>query len=693
MIWVRRLIIWLPVVLLIFFGVAFVSVRYTPPRKLNQLTIGSIGEAKILNPILYTTTADSEVCAMVFRGLVKYDENINFTPDLAASWIITQRSTLFFRSDDEAARALSLLEDRRADWEQWKLREARREGSRVWLGFDKAGTAFEEWLWRTLETVNPLTVSFVRVNLKPNMTLEGARLTSAELLKRLADVPAYYTFVNTSLEFDLVVTGETTGLVERIQGLLGGSQSDAMGRCEVAETFRVLNEPEIVFRLRPGVRWHDGASFTARDVEFTYRMLMDEEIASPRRSDFELVRSVDVPDDYTVRIVYRKPYAPCLGSWGMGMLPRHILEGRDSKWWAANFNRRPVGVGPFRFDRWLSNQYIRLRRFDDYWEGKPHLEFVTIRSIPDMVALRLLFESGEIDFWGVDPHANKKFLDDPRYDVFQRVSQSYNYIGWNLRRPIFQDARVRRALAHAVNVPQMIEYVMYGQGERSTGPFPPQMWYANPNVKPLEYDPSKAAALLEEAGWKRSRDGILEKDGKRFEFTLITNHPNEVRKDIATLVQSDLGKLGIKVEVQLYEWAVFIAQYINKHEFDAMVLGWQLGFDYDQYQLWHSSQTGPGMLNHCHYVNRDVDRLLELARGEFDEARAKEYLWELHRRIYEDQPYLFLFVPMSTGAMRKGEFRVKRPDGRGGWIDEPIRITSLGFRIYQDWWYRVERMP
>jgi ABC-type transport system substrate-binding protein len=253
---------------------------------------------------------------------------------------------------------------------------------------------------------------------------------------------------------------------------------------------------------------------------------------------------------------------------------------------------------------------------------------------------------------------------------------------------MFQDAKVRRALAHAVNVPQMIEYILYGQGTQCTGIFPPQMWFANRSIKPYEYDPVKAKTLLAEAGWKPGPDGVLQKDGKKFEFTLITNHPNEIRKDIATLVQSDLKKIGIKVDVQLYEWAVFIAQYINKQDFDACVLGWSLSLDYDQYQLWHSSQAAGERLNFVSYKSKEVDRLLVLARSEFDEEKAKKYCHDLQRIIYEDQPYLFLDVPKSTGAMHRGSFRVKRPDGKGGWIDEPIRSTKLGFRMYQDWWYR-----
>lgn len=700
MIWIRRLIIAFPIALLLFFGVAFISVRVLPPKKLNQLTIGSIGEAKILNPILSTTTADSEITAMVFNGLVKYDENIEIVDDLAESWEITQTSTLFFDSEAKAAEALAVLNLQRGEWPTWNVTDAVADGKKLILRLSQAGTSYQESVLALLEKQSPLTVSFVRIRLNPKAESDGKPITTETFLPRIeAELKkaglfgrVHSHFVNTPHEFDLVVAGDTEPFLNVLNLALGASRGEnALGACEVAESFPALNEPEILFHLRKGVRWHDGRPFTARDVEFTYRAIMDPRYVSPRRPDYELVRSVEVLDDHTLRIVYRKPYAPCLLSWSIGMLPRHILEGKDSAWWAANFNRSPVGTGPFKFEKWLTNQYIRLRRNDDYFAGKPHLEFITVRVIPDMVALRLSFETGEVDFWGVEPHANKKFREDPRYEVFSRIAPQYSYIGWNLNRPLFQDVRVRRALAHAVNVPQIIEYIYYGQAMQATGPFPPNMWFANPNVKPYEYDPDQARALLAEAGWKPASDGVLQKDGKKFEFTLITNHPNEIRKDIATLVQSDLKKIGINVEVQLYEWAVFISQYINKQDFDACVLGWVLGYDYDQYQLWHSSQAKPGMLNHCSYKNKQVDRLLELARSEFDGQKAKEYLWDLHRIIYEDQPYLFIEVPMSTGAMRKGLFRVKRPDGKGGWIDEPVRSTKAGFRVYQEWWYRPQR--
>lgn len=703
MTWLRRLIIAFPIALLAFFGIAFMSVKVTPPKRLNQLTIGGIGEAKILNPILSTTTADSDINDALFHGLVKYDENINVVGDLADRWEVTQNSTIFFHSRIEAEQALHLLEQRRTNWPTWNVTSAKLDDTKLVLAIAKAGTSYQDSVLPLFEKLKVQPVSFVRVSIADGAKLDDQPATSRLLLSRivtevkltpgLAD-RIHSHFINTSSEFDLVVVGDADEIVKVANRLLkADAGKDALGQCEVAESFPVLNEPEIVFHLHHGVRWHDGKPFTARDVEFTFKALLDEQIASPRRSDYELVREFKVVDDYTVRVVYRKPYSPSLLSWSMGMLPRHILEGKDSKWWAGNFNRKPIGLGAYRFEEWKSNQYVRLGRYDDYFEGKPRLDSICYRVIPDMVALRLLFETGEVDYWGIEPHAIKSFLDNPRYDVFSRVSPAFEYVGWNLKRPIFQDRRVRQALAHAVNVQQMIDYILYGQGVQSTGPFPPQMWFCNPHVKPFEYNPQKARDLLAEAGWKPGPDGILQKDGKKFEFTLITNHPNEIRKDIATLVQADLKKIGIKVDVQLYEWAVFISSYVNKQDFDAIVLGWQLGYDYDQYQLWHSSQTKPGMLNHCSYVNKEVDRLLDTARSEFDEEKAKKSLWRLQEIIYEDQPYLFTFVPKSTTALHHNEYAVHRPDGKGGWVDEPLRSTKVGLGIYREWWYRPSLTP
>jgi len=452
-------------------------------------------------------------------------------------------------------------------------------------------------------------------------------------------------------------------------------------------------EPIIRFTLRDGVRWHDGVPFTSVDLAFTYRAIMNEKVASPRRSDFELVDSVETPDARTVVVRYKKPFSPALLSWMTAILPEHILGKLDPSKWPEAYNRAPVGTGPFKFGEWKTNEFIRLKRNPDYFLGSPWLDSVVFRVLPDPLTLQLAFQTRQVDFWNVDPWAVKGLQGDPRFDLFSAPGNAYNYIGWNLRRPIFQDLKVRQALAQAVNVPQMIKYILYGHGVQSTGIFTPQMWFFDSSVKPLAYNPEAAKKLLDEAGWKPGPDGIRMKDGKRFSFTLLANNGNEVRRDIATLVQDDLKQVGIEVKVEIYEWAVLLKRFVNKGEFDAIVLGWGLGYDFDQYSIWHSSQTHPEELNFVGFSDPKVDHLLTDLRQEYARPEIIRIAGELQQTIYGQQPYLFLFVPEGTEVMWKGAYRLHHPGPDGTWIDEPVHMTKAGWSYDMEWFYRPEYTP
>ncbi len=685
--WIRAAVFALPALLLALLAASFLSVRLLPPQKTNEMVIGGIGEAKVLNPILYTTGADADVLDFLFNGLLRYDEDLQVVGDLAEKWEQQQISTIFFTNATQAAAAAAQLEGMAAKWEAWGLTKPEIKGHALVLTLAEPGRAASEAIYESLDHEFVEGISIVRVELE-----SSARESAEHFMQQASSAPQIVRlWIDTSRAYEFTVSGEAQRVVSELEKHYAANPA-LKAEVKVTSTLPLLDEPEIIFNLRSGVRWHDGKPFTAEDVEFTYRMIMNESIASPRRPDYELIQSVQVLTPHQLRVVYRKPYSPALLSWMMGMLPKHILAGQSSQWWAENFNRHPIGTGPFKFAEWQTNEFIRLRRNDDYFLGPPHLESVALRVIPDPVAIRLAFETRQIDFWRIDEHAVGAFEHDPRFDLYPSPAPQYAYVGWNLRRPMFQDVKVRQALAHAVNVEAMIKYLLYGYGTQSTGIFPPQMWFFNDQVQPFGYDPERARELLADAGWTPGPDGVLQKDGKRFAFTLITNQGNEIRKDIATLVQADLRKIGIAVDVQIYEWAVFISQYINKHDFDACVLGWSLGYDYDQYQIWHSSQTDPEELNHVGYKNSRVDELLEEIRTEYDRDKIKAFAAELQQTIYHDQPYLFLHVPQVTAAMWKDSYRVRRPAGEK-WEEESVRSTKAGWSFYRSWFYKPEYAP
>jgi len=682
----RYFIYGLPVLLLALIAASFLNSAFLATSKKNEMSLGVLGEPSSLNPIQQADSAASQVFSTIFNGLLKYDENLEITGDLAKSWMLSQTTTVVFKDSASSSAAMKLVESWRPEWEGWKLEAARIEGNFLLLSFTEPGLATSQEIFGRLpkDSLQPLVT--LRVQVK-----ENARAVLEEFRKAHPAARIVRDWVESGAVFELTAVPETKPLIEAWLAEHGGGEVAYAGPVEF------LAEPLVVFTLRDRVRWHDGAPFTSRDVAFTYRAIMDDASASPRKPDFDLIQSIETPGLRTVRVTYRKPYSPALTSWMISILPAHLLEGKPQEWWAKNFNRHPVGTGPFRFGEWKTNEFIRVVRNPDYFAAPgPWLDAMVFRSLPDQLSLRLAFETRQVDFWSAEPWAVTAFEKDPRFTVFSSPSNAYTYIGWNLKRPLFQDERVRQALAHAVDIPSMVKYILYGHGTQSTGIFTPQMWFFNPDVVPFTYDPEKSRSLLDEAGWIPGPDGIRVKDGQRFSFTLITNNGNEIRRDIATLVQNGLKSIGIEVKVELYEWAVFLKNHVNKGDFDAIVLGWSLGAEYDQFQIWHSSQTNPEQLNVVGYKNPGVDKLLEEIRQEYNRDKIISMAARIQSLIYREQPYLFLYVPQGTSAMWNDSYRVCRPDGKGGWIESPVEMTKAGWSHWSDWFYRPEfksRLP
>ena len=410
----------------------------------------------------------------------------------------------------------------------------------------------------------------------------------------------------------------------------------------------------ITFSLRRGVKWHDGAEFTARDVLYTYRVTVDPATPTAYAEDFKQVKSVEAPDPHTVRVTYKQTFAPALASWGVAILPSHLLEGKDIM--KSPLSRKPVGTGPYILKEWVAGQKLVLEAFNEYFEGAPFISRLIYRIIPDSSTMYMEMKAGGIDMMGLSPVQFARQTDTQqfksRFNKFRYPAFSYTYLGYNLRNPLFTDKRVRQALTSAISKDEIIQGVLLGMGQVAKGPYKPGTWAWNPTVKDYDYNPQRAAQLLAEAGWtKKNSEGILVKDGRPFRFTILTNQGNEQRLKAAQIIQQRLKAVGIDVRIRVIEWASFITNFIDKRNFEAVLLGWTLGQDPDIFDVWHSSKTGAKELNFIGYRNKEVDRLIEEGRGTFDQEARKRCYWRIQQILAEDQPYTFLFVPDALPAV------------------------------------------
>jgi len=424
---------------------------------------------------------------------------------------------------------------------------------------------------------------------------------------------------------------------------------------DLAERWDVSEDgAQITFHLRKGVTWHDGTPFTAGDALFTYELMVDPKTPTAYANDFLQVEKAEVPDDYTFRVTYRRPFAPGLPSWGMGIVPAHLLKGEDIT--RTPLAREPVGTGPYVFQRWIQGQELLLRANPDYFEGEPYITEHKVRIIPDLATMFLELRAGGVDLMGLTPLQFKRQTVDQdfqsRFNRYTYLASNYTYMGFNLLDPKFQDKRVRQAIAHAINKEQIIEGVLLGLGEPASGPYKPGSWVHNPDVKQYPHDPERARLLLAEAGWSGGHaDGILRKEGQPFRFTILTNQGNETRQKTGVIIQSNLKQIGLDVQLRSIEWAAFLKEFVDKKNFEALILGWTIPPDPDLFDVWHSSKNRPGELNFISYRNEEVDRLIEQGRYTFDEDLRRQSYHRIQEILAEDQPYVFLYVPQALVAV------------------------------------------
>ncbi|MHA7878170.1 MAG: ABC transporter substrate-binding protein [Saccharospirillum sp.] len=414
-------------------------------------------------------------------------------------------------------------------------------------------------------------------------------------------------------------------------------------------------EPEISddgrlwrFELKPGVRFHDGTELTAEDVVFTYRRLMDEAVSGSIAGRFNLLERVEALNEHQVLFTLSEPDARFWSLAGYAVLPRHRFESAPMSEASAGSFSHPelIGSGPFRVRQWNGRQTLALAAFEDYHKGRPWLDRVTFRFADDVDILSQWQRQGALDLVQDIPVNQGPLVENATDWVVEATpAQRYDFIGYNLRNTLFEDARVRQALTHALDRQGLVASVMAGRATVAHAPVSPWSWAYNDAVPVFGHDPQRARRLLAQAGWSPGEDGILQKDGERFAFELLYNEGSHMRRQVGIRVQQHWADVGIEVTLRPVDWTGLLTRLqAPTARFDAVILAWPLVLDPDPSSIWHSREAEAG-LNRTGYSNPTVDALIIESLGALNQAERASHLAQIWSLLAQDQPYTFLWYP------------------------------------------------
>ena len=440
---------------------------------------------------------------------------------------------------------------------------------------------------------------------------------------------------------------------------------------DLAESWEVLDGgKKIVFHLRKDVKWHDGKPLCADDVVFTMEKILDPDTNTFNAGLFKIdgkkieFRAID---KHTVEAILPRPFAPFLNNLTLApVAPKHLLEKEDIN--RTDFNRSPIGTGPFKFVEWKTSDRIVLKANPDYFLGKPKLDKIEIKIIPSAEGSRIALLSQQIDMAGLS--AEDIFIMSrldklpPHLKIEKWKDFTYFYLAFDLTNKLFLDKKVRQAINYAIDKKNLVQSVLHGSGVVISGPIPAASWAYTDDVEHYTYNPEKAKELLMEAGWKPNADGILEKDGKKFSFQVIYKNGSRSSEGACIQVQSYLKAVGIEVKLQALDFGALINS-LYPDKFQSVVFDWVEPFDPDIFVEWHSSQCGSDGMNFMTYKNPEVDILLEKARETMDRNERKRLYFEIQKKIAADSPYVWLWNQEASVGVHKRVKGLSKPSPAG----------------------------
>lgn len=382
------------------------------------------------------------------------------------------------------------------------------------------------------------------------------------------------------------------------------------------------------FYLREGVKWHDGKPFTSEDVKFTIMTAKNPKLQSAAIENFRLVKDIKLPNKHEIIITLSKPFTPMLAVLAKGMLPKHLLKGKDIN--TAKFNQDPVGTGPYKFIKWKKGSNVILKANKDFYLGKVKNDGLNVRFIASSQMRALVLKSGEIDAALIEPAMRAQF-NKKGFATIIMPSVDYRALSFNLDKPVFASKYTRQALNFTVNRKEMVEKLLHGLGSVATGPF------LHTRAKDaFDFDTKQAKKLLKKAGWKKGKDGILvDKKGQKFAFSIYTFNTDLLRVKLSKVIASDLAKLGIKVSVQAKPSGSF-----DYTKVDSFLVGF--GNPHDMgLENTKIFKTGSG-LNFGHYSNKAVDATLLALNSSSSKEKRDMYKQSFVDELRADPAYLFM---------------------------------------------------
>jgi len=472
-------------------------------------------------------------------------------------------------------------------------------------------------------------------------------------------------------------------LVDMIFNSLVSIDENLQVRPELAKMWDIKEDDDgrvvYTFYLRDNIFWHDGNKFSADDVVFTFSAIMDPKTESVKRSKYTgMVKRITAINDKTVEVVLFKNVVASIANLNFKIIPKHKFSSTTVTR-NLEFARKPVGTGPYKVSRWLGNQMVMLSANNKYFLGKPYLQQVIMRVLPDRSVMTAELETGGLDMIIKLAEGDiQRFKANSDFKVYSYPEMSYVFFAFNMKNPFFKNINVRKAITIGTNRRGMLKAIYNNRGQVISGPFTPLSWAYNPLVRPAPYSTAKARTILADEGFQDSDgDGYLEMNGKNIEIELKCYSGYETTVQRCIIFQQNMKKIGLKVKLVFREWSTFIKEVFEDHEFEMTTLSWKLGVDPDIFAIFHSSQIGRGKNNFISYKNKNVDKLLERGRATSDYHKRMALYHKIHKVISNDYPYVF------------------------GWTEEvntPIRTTFHGVRknpmnILEsiNGWYQVDK--